>query len=191
MLKAAVSGSFHRHMTAIYEAVGELRVRGIDVLSPSDPRVVDNMGEFLFVASDKLRSIRLVQNRHLDAIRSSDLLWVVCPDGYTGPSTCMEIGTALATGVPIFSNSYALDITVGEYIRRVDRYDDAIAIVAGRSRMERPTSVLVEPEQVINNSINLLSDLCPVLTGKVDDRRRDAERKYDKARRELAKSFRL
>jgi hypothetical protein len=73
-LKATVSGSFHRHMPAIYDAVGELRARNVTVLSPSDPRVVDNLGEFLFVASDKLRSIRLVQDRHLQAIRASDFL---------------------------------------------------------------------------------------------------------------------
>src|SRR2546423_471511 len=94
MLKATVSGSFHRHMQAIYQAVGTLREVGVDVLSPSDPRVVDHIGEFLFVASDKLRSIKLVQDRHLHAIRASDLLWVVCPDGYTGPSVSMEIGAA-------------------------------------------------------------------------------------------------
>jgi hypothetical protein len=72
MLKATVSGSFHRHMAGIYEAVGQLRSRNIAVLSPSDPRVVDNIGEFLFVASDKLRSIRLVQDRHFEAMRASD-----------------------------------------------------------------------------------------------------------------------
>jgi hypothetical protein len=72
MLKATVSGSFHRHMQAIYQAVGTLREVGVDVLSPSDPRVVDHIGEFLFVASDKLRSIKLVQDRHLHPIRASD-----------------------------------------------------------------------------------------------------------------------
>jgi hypothetical protein len=122
MLKATVSGSFHRHMAGIYEAVGQLRSRNIAVLSPSDPRVVDNIGEFLFVASDKLRSIRLVQDRHFEAIRASDFLWVVCPDGYTGPSTCMEIGAAHSAGVPVFSTTGALDITVGEYVRRVSSY---------------------------------------------------------------------
>ena len=63
MLKAAVSGSFHRHMPAIYEAVCFLRELGVNVLSPADPRIVDNLGEFLFVASDKLRSIRIVTLR--------------------------------------------------------------------------------------------------------------------------------
>lgn len=190
-LKATVSGSFHRHMAAIYEAVGELRAHAVTVLSPSDPRVVDNIGEFLFVASDKLRSIRLVQDRHLESIRASDFLWVVCPDGYTGPSTCMEIGTALAAGVPVFSTAFALDITVGEYIQRVANYDKAIALASKRQRAERPTNVLLDPEQLIDESINALSDLRPTLIGTVGNRRGDAERQYDSTRRKLAKNFRL
>src|SRR5947207_5074888 len=101
MLKASVSGSFHRHMPAIYAAVNTLRTSGVDVLSPSDPRVVDYLGEFLFVASDKLRSIKLVQDRHFEAIRGSDFLWIVCPDGYTGSSTSAEIGAAYMAGTPV------------------------------------------------------------------------------------------
>jgi hypothetical protein len=105
MLKATISGSFHRHMPAIYEAVCALRQLGVNVLSPSDPRIVDSIGEFLFVASDRLRSIKLVEDRHLEAIRASDLLWVVCPDGYTGPSTSGEILAAAVLNVPVFSDT--------------------------------------------------------------------------------------
>jgi hypothetical protein len=190
-LKATVSGSFHRHMAAIYESVGQLRSRGVTVLSPSDPRVVDNIGEFLFVASDKLRSIRLVQDRHLQAIQASDFLWVVCPEGYTGPSTCLEIGTALAANVPVLSSTVALDITVGEYVRRVSGYDEAISYVSQLRRIERPANVLLDPEQIIDESMDALSNLRPALTGIVGDRRGDAERQYDSTRRKLAKNFRL
>src|SRR5882724_10346453 len=140
MLKATVSGSFHRHMPAIYDAVGELRAAGVDVLSPSDPRVVDNLGDFLFVASDRLRSIKLVEDRHLEAIRASDFLWVVCPDGYTGPSTCMEIGAAFAANVPIFAASPALDITVSEYVTRVTDLGEAITQLKARARAKAPAS---------------------------------------------------
>ena len=64
-LSAAVSGSFHRHMEAISAAVRELASEGIRVLSPADPRIVAFQGEFLFVASDRVRSVRLVQDKHL------------------------------------------------------------------------------------------------------------------------------
>lgn len=191
MLRATVSGSFHRHITAIYDAVGELRDQHVTVLSPSDPRVVDHIGEFLFVASDRLRSIRLVQDRHLAAIRGSDFLWVACPDGYTGASTCMEIGAAISAGVPVFANAPALDITIGEYVQRVSSYSEAIAQVKSQERVERPASVLLDPEIVIDRSIDTLSDLRPVLMGKVGNGRGDAERQYDQTRRGIAKLLQL
>src|SRR5947209_19332770 len=112
MLTAAVSGSFHRHMDAITRAVHELATLSVRVLSPADARVVAAQGEFLFVASDRVRSVRLVQDRHLDCIRAADLLWLVCPDGYVGSSASMEIGYAAGAGVPIFATYPPLDLTL-------------------------------------------------------------------------------
>lgn len=190
MLKATVSGSFHRHMTGIYDAVGELRCRGVDVLSPSDPRVVDHIGEFLFVASDRLRSIKLVQDRHLAAIRASDFLWVVCPDQYTGPSTCMEIGAAHAAGVPVFASAPALDITIGEYVKRVSGLAEAIALVSGRHRnLDSARSILLDPHAAVERSIDALSELRPYLLGSAGDGKRDAEQQMAKAKTLLADTF--
>src|ERR1700680_2662979 len=116
MLTAAVSGSFHRHMQAITEAVHELAALGVRVLSPADPRIVAQQGEFLFVASDRVRSVRLVQDRHLESIRAANFLWLVCPDGYVGPSASMEIGGAVLAGVPIFGTHAPSDLTLREYV---------------------------------------------------------------------------
>src|SRR4051812_2224864 len=103
MVTATVSGSFHRFMIEIEEAVRSLSEIGVKVVSPADPRIVDAIGEFLFVASDRVRSIRMVQDRHLDAIAGSDFVWLVAPDGYVGQSASMELGFAVANGVPIFA----------------------------------------------------------------------------------------
>jgi hypothetical protein len=90
MLNATVSGSFHRHMEAITSAVHELAALNVRVLSPADPRIVAQQGEFLFVASDPVRSVKLVQDRHLESIRAANFLWLVCPDGYVGQSASQE-----------------------------------------------------------------------------------------------------
>src|SRR5580698_769339 len=103
MVTATVSGSFHRHMDAISSAVHEMAALNVHVLSPADPRIVAFQGEFLFVASHPIRSVRLVQDRHLEAIRAANFLWLVCPDGYVGQSASMEVGFAAAAGVPIFA----------------------------------------------------------------------------------------
>src|SRR6266853_1940077 len=129
MLRATVSGSFRRHMAAIYEAVTQLVESGVEVLSPADPRVVDQIGDFVFVASDRVRSIKLVEDRHLEAIRASDLLWLVAPDGYVGQSASMELGYALASGTPIFGEVLPTDTTLQKYVRRVPNLYSALAQV--------------------------------------------------------------
>src|SRR6266851_1855021 len=125
-LKAAVSGSFHRHMAAIGAAVKELTSHSIRVLSPADPRIVAAQGEFLFVASDRVRSVRLVQDRHLESIRAANFLWLVCPDGYVGQSASLEVGFAAAVGVPIFATHAPGDLTLREYVTIVPTLSAAV-----------------------------------------------------------------
>jgi len=166
MLKVTVSGSFHRHMPAIYGAVGALREAGVDVLSPSDPTVVDHLGDFLFVASDKLRSVKLVQDRHFAAIGESDFLWVVCPDGYTGASTCMEIGDARRAGVPVFSDTLPLDSTIQQYVRQVSSIH--VLLEAFATRTSAPTSghVLLSPDVSTQMNISSMERMQEALRGK-------------------------
>ncbi|WGL52583.1 hypothetical protein P5P86_01880 [Nocardioides sp. BP30] len=111
-----VSGSFHRHLSQIAADVRELNQLGAVVLSPADPRVVDAFGDFLFVASDRQRTVKRLQDRHLAAIERSALLWLVAPDGYVGPSAALEIGVAVATGVPVFARSPINDLTLRQYV---------------------------------------------------------------------------
>jgi hypothetical protein len=103
-------------MRQVQEAVYALTDLGVMVLSPADPRVVDELGAFLFVASDRLRIVRLVQQRHLQAISMSDFLWLVAPDGYVGNSAAMEIGFAVASNVPVFATTAPADMTLREFV---------------------------------------------------------------------------
>jgi hypothetical protein len=146
MLKVTVSGSFRRHMTAIHQAVTELREFGFDVLSPSDPRVVDQIGEFIFVASDKVRSIKMVEDRHLECIRASDFLWLVAPDGYVGQSASMELGYAAAVGVPIFCEHLPTDGTLQKYVQVVPSISAALPLAYAAHRgASLPDTFLIDP----------------------------------------------
>jgi hypothetical protein len=126
-IRATVSGSFHKHLAEIQGSVLTLQGLGVTVLSPSDPRVVDEFGEFVFVASDRRRTIRGIQNRHLEAIRSSDFLFLVCTDGYVGTSAAMELGYAVAVGTPVFSTTPPNDLTLRQYVNVVNCISDATA----------------------------------------------------------------
>jgi hypothetical protein len=168
-MRVTVSGSFHRHMEAINAAVRELMALSVRVLSPADPRVVAAQGEFLFVASDPVRSVRLVQDRHLESIRVADFLWLVCPDGYLGQSASMEIGFAAAVKVPIFAAYAPCDLTLRQYVTVVPNLSEAVNRVEASSRSRPPEGILVDPhasvEQVhdilerIGNALRRPSDL--------------------------------
>ena len=189
MLRAAVSGSFHRHMLGVYESVGELRALGVDVLSPSDPRVVDAFGEFLFVASDRLRSVKLVQDRHLEAIRQADFLWVVCPDGYTGVSTSGEIMAAFMVGCPVYSLNAATDVTMGEYVRVVTSMRSAVELTHDKRQLRHamPPSILLDPEAGAQNVLTELEQLVPALNARGG--RLHPEQALARARRKLHSTF--
>src|ERR1035438_10216265 len=152
MLTGAGSGSFHRHMGAITAAVHELAALSVRVLSPANPRVVAAQGEFLFVASDRVRSVRLVQDRHLESIRAADFVWLVCPDGYIGQSASMEIGFAAAANVPIFSTCAPSDLTLREYVNTVRTLSEAVRKVEARSPNRRRGGILIDPHASVEEA---------------------------------------
>ena len=149
-ISAVVSGSFHRHMSQIAEAVAEFHAHSVIVLSPSDPRIVDANGAFLFVASDRHRSIRLVQDRHLACISESNFLWLVCPDGYVGQSASLELGFAIGQGIPIYGTALPNDLTLRQYISVVDGPHEAarLAQVSPHKKTTGP-SLLVDPGEAV------------------------------------------
>ena len=173
MLTATVSGSFHRHMEAITSAVRELATLSVRVLSPADPRVVAAQGEFLFVASDRVRSVRLVQDRHLESIRAANFLWLVCPDGYVGQSASMEVGFAAAAGVPIFATRAPSDLTLREYVTIVPTLAAALRRVNASSRQRRAEGLLVDPHASVEKAHDVLERIKTALTR--EDSSRNAE----------------
>jgi len=163
-IRAVVSGSFHRHMSNVANAVEELCERGVMVLSPSDPRIVDEIGEFLFVASDRHRSIRMVQDRHLASICTAHFLWLVSPDGYVGQSASLEIGFAVAKGIPVYGLHLPEDITLRQYVHVVDSIDEALQLAtASASTCRSEPSLLVDPVEAVLEMHSELENLRNVL----------------------------
>lgn len=153
-------------MGEVQVAVQELRDAGVRVLSPEDPRIVDAVGEFLFVASDRLRSIRLVQDRHNEAIAASDFLWVVVRDGYIGQSTCFEIGYAQAVGTPVYTDTVPANETLLKYVTVVPSISAAVVRVsAGHTDL----GALLDPCGSIERAHYLLDDLRTKLENATDE----------------------
>jgi hypothetical protein len=155
-------------MSDVQDAVLALRDAGADVLSPADPRVVDHFGDFVFVASDEVRHLRVVQSRHLAAIAASRFVWLVAPDGYIGQSAAMEIGFAAAHGVPVYSTQVPSDLTLRQWVNTVSGVREALARSPGAAP---PTgrvgsAVLLDPAQAIQDSHDDLQIAGKGLLGK-------------------------
>jgi hypothetical protein len=134
--------------------------RGVRVLSPADPRVVDQIGEFVFVASDKVRSIKMVEDRHLECIGASDFLWLVAPDGYVGQSASMELGYAIAHRIPIFCKELPTDGTLQKYVQVVPSISATLPLAhAGRRSASLPDTFLIDPQNTISQAHDRLDSM--------------------------------
>jgi len=159
MVTATVSGSFHRFMSEIERAVQTFAQMGVKVVSPADPRVVDAIGEFLFVASDRVRSIRMVQDRHLESIAATDFVWLVCPDGYVGQSASMEIGFAVAANVPIYSTHLPSDLTLRHYVHQVDGMRTVVDRHFAAGTIQKPDTFLIDPHASVAAAHRTLEEI--------------------------------
>lgn len=148
---AAVCGSFRRGLAQVQDAVRELTDLGVKVLSPSDPTVVDAFGDFMYVASDRLRNIRVVQNRHFLAVETADFVWLAAPGGYVGLSAAMEIGTAFTAGTPVYTDTAPNDLSVRQYVTVVADVGEAVR----RTRRGTDSStvlVLLDPASAVDRA---------------------------------------
>ena len=102
-MKVTISGSFRKHLETIIEYKEQFEKQGFEVLSPKSGKVVSNHEGFIILENDS-GNIDHIESLHLKAIAESDILYVICNDGYIGNSTSMEIGFANALNLPIFGN---------------------------------------------------------------------------------------
>lgn len=170
-----ISGSFRRHIDAIISVVQEFVELGACVLSPADPRVVGKSDEFLFVASDRVRSVRLVQDRHLQCIQASDFLWLVAPDGYVGTSATLEVGYAIAHSIPILAASLPADLTLRQYVSLVDGPRSAIDLAAKARSAREPKAdrLLIDPHasvETVHRTLERIDRLFIAKPAEIDER---------------------
>ena len=108
-----------------------------------------------------------MQDRHFEAIRVADFLWVVCPDGYTGASTSAEIGFAKAARTPVFSDHLPLDITLQHYVRKAPSLTTVVQYFRDRGQITHAAPrLLLEPEVAIEFTMRALDTLKPILLGR-------------------------
>ncbi len=102
-MKCCISGSFKKFYKEIVEAIDAFEAEGVTVLSPKKSRIVNPGEEFTFLESDGKATIFEIEEKHLNAIRNSDFLYVVNPRSYVGERVAQEIFYARALKKPIYS----------------------------------------------------------------------------------------
>lgn len=108
-IEITVSGSFNRHWDAIKSAANQFRSAGFAVLSPADSDPERSENGFVYLKGER-GNARDIEQHHLDAIASSDALYVVSSGGYMGASVALEIGYALALRVPVWTSEQLTEV---------------------------------------------------------------------------------
>ncbi len=106
--KTAISGSFKfkPEIDAMHE---EFRDFGVTVLEPSLgwqqlPTTQLTSTSFRPLPAELGLTIREIEDRFLRAIDEADFLYVLCAEGYIGPSTALEIGYAFGGDTPVYAS---------------------------------------------------------------------------------------
>lgn len=102
-LRIAIIGSFRRHYEEVLWAARIFVDAGLTVTTPAISRVLDGKQSFVRFATDRPDlSDHEIQAATLERILTSDVVYVVAPNGYIGRTTSYELGCARQNGSQIF-----------------------------------------------------------------------------------------
>ena len=136
-----MSGSYRKHLSDIEGGIRALEKAGIRVLAPRHVTVKKVDGDFVHLQGDAGQPVSL-EKRHLSQIKRSDLLYVVNPGGYIGQSTALEIGFALAIGVPVYCKEPPSDVVLQGLTRFCLQPEDIASDVEQAMVSQRNTPVV-------------------------------------------------
>lgn len=119
-MKVTISGSFRKHLNEIIKVIEIFESHSCKVLSPSHLAPKNPGEEFVLFHGEQTTNPKKLETLHLEAIRKSDFLYVVDPEGYVGNSAVMEIGFALAIGKPVYVAYKPQEFILKLFVKTVD-----------------------------------------------------------------------
>ncbi len=206
-IRVTVSGSFNRDWQAVRDTVDAFRTASCEVLSPQGSETDHTLDGFVYLKGETGRP-EDIETRHLDAIARSDALYVVSNGGYIGPSVALEVGYALALGVPVWSSERLAQVphrdlvhvasvsqVIGELrkavhldrdpasdgLRNLQKYYEQAAAKRG---FEEET-----PEHVLMLLVEEVGELAKALRSRIGVSMRDSDISRKSVRLELADCF--
>jgi len=127
-VRVTIAGSYRKHFDRILEAKQLFEHLGAEVLRPHAEKITSQDEELVRLEGDP-SGLRAVQEAQLEAIRKSDLLFVVNPGGYLGSSSTLEVGYAHRQGAPVVTNEQPFEAVVATLIKTVGTPEDALHAV--------------------------------------------------------------
>jgi NTP pyrophosphatase (non-canonical NTP hydrolase)/Fe-S-cluster formation regulator IscX/YfhJ len=117
-IKVTLIGSFRKELDAL-RAIYDLLSESFDLLSPASIDFVDSKADFVKTKEEVEEDVHTIEEKHLEAIRQSDFVWLFCPSGYIGLSAAFEMGLAHSLGVPIYANQLPDDAMLQTMVTEV------------------------------------------------------------------------
>jgi NTP pyrophosphatase (non-canonical NTP hydrolase) len=207
-IRVTVSGSFKRSWEAVKKAIDEFNAAKFEVLSPkgTEPDRTENGFVFLRGESGEPDDI---ERHHLAAIARSHALYIVASEGYVGRSVALEIGYALALGVPVWGSELIAEVphrdlvevgsvtkVIAELRRRaeadIEKPSDKLRDLQryyGRAALRREGFSTETPEQVLILLVEEVGELAKAMRTRMDLSMREDDTSRKSIRLELADCF--
>lgn len=131
-LSVVVCGTYHRDRDGLDESVATLE-RFFNIVSPASFDFVDRDADFVRLPEQHSDPDHVIEARHLAAMRGADLIWLHSPDGYVGASGAMELGHAMALGIPVFSQTAPADPVLAVAVVVVSSPSDIGSAMVGQA----------------------------------------------------------
>ena len=160
--RVTISGSFRQHLAEVEADIRAFTDLGAEVLSPLGPAVRRSRRGFVELDRDPSTDPRTTEDRHLEAIRNSSLLWLTNPSGYAGLSAAFEQGFATALGIPVLARETPQDSNLAFYARRVGTPREALK---HRIRASMSTTMLLDPNKALESLRRDLAELSRLFSG--------------------------
>ena len=100
-LTVSIIGSYNKHLSHMKKLMVECKKHDLEVLIPKYAVRKFSRYRFVFLKGEN-GTPKELQEKNFRFIEHSSFVLVANPEGYIGSSTAMEIGYAIAKGIPVF-----------------------------------------------------------------------------------------
>lgn len=146
-LSVVIPGSFSKFKPEIDLTIDEFKDLGVTVLAPGKGWLYKpplkrftkaDVETFRPLASEQGMTIKEIEDSFLESIRESDFVYIVNPQGFIGDTVSFEIGYAMGSGIPLYSQKRILtqDLIMQAMISDIKVFTPQKAAIDAKNRKQ-------------------------------------------------------